>query len=151
MQNSFWSLGPSMTVPLFDFGLREAQLEQAKAQFKATGEHYRSIVLRAVREVQDDLSALRWLADETRQSNAAATAAGRALEMSMALYRDGAASYLDVVTAQDAALRAQRAAIAVRTRESQAGVALILALGGGWTAPRPEEYADEAKQEDKAQ
>ncbi len=144
LQNSFWSLGPSMTVPLFDFGLREAQLEQAKAQFKLSGERYRSVVLRAVREVQDDLSSLRWLADESRQSSAAAAAAGKALDMSMALYRDGAASYLDVVTAQDAALTAERAAIAVRTRQRQAGVALILALGGGWAGP---EEAMAAKQE----
>ena len=52
--------------------------------------------------------------------------------MSTALYRDGAASYLDVVTAQDSALVTQRAAIGVRTRELDAYVGLMLALGGGW-------------------
>lgn len=145
MQNSFWSLGPSMSVPLVDFGLREAQLREAKAQFTVNAEHYRAIVLQAVREVQDDLSALRWLADEGRQSDAAAAAAGRALQMSMALYRDGAASYLDVVTAQDAALVAQRAAIVVRTRQLDTNVALILALGGGFSAPAPDEFADAIK------
>ena len=61
-------------------------------------------MLNAVREIQDDLCALRWLADEARQTDAAAEAAKKAADMSMALYRDGAASYLDVVTAQDAAL-----------------------------------------------
>ena len=60
--------------------------------------------------------------------------------MSMALYRDGAASYLDVVTAQDAALGAQRAAIAVHTRQMEAYVGLMLALGGGWLVP-PEDSA----------
>ena len=145
LQNSFWSLGPSMSVPLLDFGLREAQLREARAQFRAIAQHYRATVLQAVREVQDDLSALRWLAEEARQSDAAAAAAGRALQMSTALYQDGAASYLDVVTAQDAALTAQRAAIVVRTRQLQTNVALILALGGGFAAPAPDEFADAVK------
>jgi multidrug efflux system outer membrane protein len=142
MQNSLWSLGPSVSVPLLDFGLREAQLKEAKAKFRANSEHYRSTVLNAVREVQDDLSALRWLAQESQQMDHAAAAAQKALDMSMALYRDGASSYLDVVTAQDAALSAERAAIGVRTRELQANVGLILALGGGWTAPPPVEIAE---------
>ncbi len=55
--------------------------------------------------------------------------------LSMPLYRDGVASYLDVVTAQDAALQSQRAMIAVHTRSLAEHVALMLALGGGWTAP----------------
>ena len=90
-------------------------------------------MLLAVREIQDDLSALRWLADEARQIDAAAEAAKKAADMSMALYRDGAASYLDVVTAQDAALVAQDAAIVIHTRELEADIGLMLALGGGWT------------------
>jgi multidrug efflux system outer membrane protein len=133
--NTFYSIGPSMSVPIFDANLRESELKQAQAQAKVAAEQYRSTVLLAVREVQDYLSALRWLANEGAQTEAAATAAGKALGMSMALYRDGAASYLDVVTAQDAALGAQRAAIAVRTRQVEAYVGLMLALGGGWFVP----------------
>jgi len=133
--NTFYSIGPSMSVPLFDAGLREAEVKEAVAQAKIAEEQYRSTVLNAVREVQDDLSALRWLADEAQQSQAAATAAKRALDMSMALYRDGAASYLDVVTAQDEMLLAERAAIGVRNSELDAYVGLLLALGGGWAAP----------------
>ena len=130
--NAFYSIGPSMTVPLFDAGLRDAEIKQAHADAEIAAQRYRSRVLNAVREVQDYVSALRWLADEARQSDAAAQAARRALEMSTALYRDGAASYLDVVTAQDSALVTQRAAIGVRTRELDAYVGLMLALGGGW-------------------
>jgi NodT family efflux transporter outer membrane factor (OMF) lipoprotein len=133
LTNSMYTVGPSVSAPLFDFGLREAQLKQAEARFKGASERYRSAVLRAVKEVQDNLSALRWLAEETRQTNAAATAARKASDMSMALYRDGAASYLDVVTAQNAALDAERSAIALRTRQLEGNIGLMLALGGGWS------------------
>lgn len=140
-QNTLFSLGPSMSVPLYDFGRREAELARAQALFRASAAHYRSTVLNALREVQGDLSALRWLAQEERESTAAETAAGKALDMAMALYRDGAASYLDVITAQNVALLAQQAPIAVRTRLLQTNIALILALGGGWsvseTVPAP--------------
>jgi multidrug efflux system outer membrane protein len=133
--NSFYSIGPSMTVPLFDAGLRDAEIRQARADAEIAAQRYRSRVLNAVREVQDYVSALRWLADESGQSDAAATAARKALDMSSALYRDGAASYLDVVTAQDAALTTQGAAIGVRARELDAYVGLLMALGGGWSSP----------------
>ncbi len=136
--NLFGTIGPAVDLPLFDAGLRQAELEVAKAQFTEAAERYRSTVLRAVREVQDNLSALRWLADEYRQTSTAADAAGRAASLSMTLYRDGAASFLDVVTAQSTALEAERLAINLHTRELQTEIALMLALGGGWmVAPEP--------------
>jgi outer membrane protein TolC len=58
--NLFGSIGPSIDFPLFDAGLRQAELEIAKAQFTQAGENYRSTVLRALKEVQDELSSLRW-------------------------------------------------------------------------------------------
>jgi NodT family efflux transporter outer membrane factor (OMF) lipoprotein len=131
--NSLYSIGPSVALPLFDAGLRQAQLEAANAAYAQAAANYRSAILRAVKEVEDDLSALRGLSAEARSTVAAAEAARKAAEMSMSLYRDGAASYLDVVTAQNAALDAERAVIALRTRQLDANVALMLALGGGWS------------------
>ena len=94
-------------------------------------------VLRALKEVQDQLSTLRWVAEEYRQTTTAATAARKAADLSLTLYRDGASSYLDVVTAQSAALEAERLAIVLHTRQLVADIGLMLALGGGWTAPPP--------------
>ena len=135
--NTLGAIGPTVDLPLFDAGLRQAELYIAKAGFTEAAETYRSTVLRAVKEVQDDLSALRWLAAEWRQTSTAAAAARRAADLSLTLYRDGASSYLDVVTAQSAALEAERLAIALHTRELESEVGLMLALGGGWTL-RPE-------------
>ena len=132
--NSMGSLGPTVSVPLFDAGLRQAQLDAATAAYAEAAARYRAAILRAVREVEDNLSALRWLAEEARETTAAADAARKAAEMAMSLYRDGAASYLDVVTAQNAALDAERASIALRARQLDANVGLMLALGGGWSS-----------------
>jgi outer membrane protein TolC len=94
-------------------------------------------VLEAVKEVQDNVEALHWLADESGHTAAAATAARKAADMSMALYKDGAASFLDVYTAESAALDAQRLAIGLHTRELEATIGLMLALGGGWSPLPP--------------
>jgi len=133
--NTFGTIGPSMNFPLFDAGLRQAELEVAKDVFTQAAEQYRATVLLAIREVEDNLTALRWLAEEWQQTETAAAAAQRAADLSLTLYRDGATSYLDVVTAQSAALEDERLAIILHTRELEANVGLMLALGGGWTIP----------------
>jgi outer membrane protein, multidrug efflux system len=131
--NTLGTIGPAVDFPLFDAGLRQAELDIAKADFTEAAERYRATVLLAIREVEDNLSALRWLADELRQTTTAAKAARQAADLSMTLYRDGAASYLDVVTAQSAALEAESLVIVLHTRELEADIGLLLALGGGWT------------------
>ncbi|MGO9423490.1 efflux transporter outer membrane subunit [Roseiarcus sp.] len=135
--NAFGTIGPSVDLPLFDAGLRQAELEVAKAEFTEAAERYRSTVLRAVKEVEDNLSALQWLAREAQQTSTAAESARKAADLSTTLYRAGAASFLEVVTAQSAALEAERLTIALHTRELEADVGLMLALGGGWSAPPP--------------
>jgi multidrug efflux system outer membrane protein len=134
-ENLFGTIGPSIDIPLFDAGLRQAELQIAKAQFTEAAENYRATVLRALQEVQDGLSSLRWLAAETNQTTTAAVAARKAADLSLTLYRDGASSFLDVVTAQSAALEAERLQIVLHTRQQEADIGLMLALGGGWVVP----------------
>jgi outer membrane protein TolC len=126
---------------LFDAGLRQAELQIAKAQFTQAAENYRATVLLALQEVQDSLSSLRWLAQEYNETTTGATAARKAADLSMTLYRDGESSYLDVVTAQTTALEAERLQIVLHTRRQEADIGLMLALGGGWAAP-PEPRAN---------
>jgi outer membrane protein, multidrug efflux system len=77
---------------------------------------------------------LRLLGKEQRSVEIASTAAQKVLGISLTLYRDGATNYLDVVTAQTAALDAERTVIALRTRRVEADVGLMVALGGGFVA-----------------
>jgi NodT family efflux transporter outer membrane factor (OMF) lipoprotein len=130
---SIWSIGPNMSLPIFEGGLLRAKLRAAKAAFEESSDDYRATVLKAFREVEDDLSMLHWLAEQSRQEDEAAHSAQETVDMSMLLYRNGADSYLDVVTAQTAALDAQRSVLLLRTRQVQASIALIRALGGGWS------------------
>jgi multidrug efflux system outer membrane protein len=89
-------------------------------------------VLRAVREVEDNLGQLRDLQRESEDQHAAVDAAQNAEQMAMSSYQAGAANYLDVVTAQTAALQAQRRLQVVETNRLEASVGLMAALGGGW-------------------
>jgi multidrug efflux system outer membrane protein len=134
MRYSFWSLGPSVTLPIFDGGARRADLSAAESIYFETVARYRGVVLRAIQEVEDSLSTIRWLGKELRSREAAAAASQKVLDVSFALYRDGATTYLDVVTAQTALLDSRRAALSIKTRRLQAAVALMIALGGGWSA-----------------
>jgi NodT family efflux transporter outer membrane factor (OMF) lipoprotein len=137
LPNDYWSIGPSVSLPLFEGGRLRAQLREARAEFDQATASYRGTVLSAFQEIDDNLALLHWLQDEEEHEQQAATAAQQTLTMSMNLYRNGAASYLDVVTAQTALLIAQRAALALQTRQLQASVGLIRALGGGWSTDDP--------------
>ena len=130
--NRYWALGPLVNLPIFDGGRLSANERQAKAEFEEASAQYRSHVLKAVREVEDNLAQLRDLQQEAQDEQAAADAAQHTQALAMNSYQAGAVSYLDVVTAQTAALQAQRTLQAVQTRQLQASVGLVTALGGGW-------------------
>lgn len=127
-----WSLGPQMSQTIFDAGRRRAVWEQAQALYEASVAAYRQTVLIAFQEVEDNLAALRVLETEGRVTNEAVEAAERALAIVTAQYKAGTTSYLQVITAQTAALQNQRAAVDILSRRTVATVLLVQALGGGW-------------------
>ncbi len=133
LPDSFWSVGPDITIPIFEGGMLNAQLAKAYAFFQETSAQYRATVLGAFQEVEDDAAQLRWLGQEYTDETSASAAAQNTLNVATNLYRQGADSYLDVVTAQEALLQAQQTAIMVRTSQVVADVDLIQALGGGWS------------------
>ncbi|MGB7480603.1 MAG: TolC family protein, partial [Burkholderiaceae bacterium] len=138
-----WSLGASLAQTLFDGGLRRARDRQARAAYDAAAAHYKQTVLAGFQEVEDNLAALRVLEQEIAAQQRAAAAAQLAERLALAQYRGGTATYLAVVTAQTRALDDQQALVRLRGRRLVASVALIKALGGGWSAlPAPQARAD---------
>jgi len=130
--SSFFNLGPSALVTVFDVGRRRAASQEAMAAYDQTVANYRQTVLTAFQEVEDNLAAIRVLEQEAQTQQAAVAAAERSLALSNNRYGGGVASYLEVTTAQSAALVDERTAVQLLTRRITASVLLIKALGGGW-------------------
>ena len=128
---SFWSLGPAQLLgPIFDGGRRRAQVRLSRAQYDEAAADYRNTVLTAFQQVEDGLAALRHLSDEDVDQRDAATSAKRTTDLSLSRYRDGAADYLEVVTAQTEELTAEVTLINLETQRLQSNIALVQALGG---------------------
>lgn len=146
-----WALGPSLLMDIFDGGRRRAQVDAAHAAFDEASAHYRSTVLTAFQQVEDNQSLLNNYGNALVDQNDATKAADHTLNLSMALYKQGANSYLDVVTAQVASLDAHLTLLGLQTNQLRASVGLVRALGGGWESGdiSPEVLARDAKAQAK--
>ena len=130
---SLWSLGASVAETLLDFGARKARVAQARAAYDAAVANYRQVTLTAFQEVQDDLIAVQVLARQEALLRAASVAADRSEATLRNQYRAGLVVYTDVVTSQATALAARRALLQAEQDRQTAAVALVQALGGGWS------------------
>ena len=129
----FWSVGPSLELPVFTGGLNRAKLAYARAAYNETVADYRQTVLNAFGEVQNELAAQHLLADEWRSETEAVASARRTLEIANHRYQGGLVTYLDVATAQTDALNRERSAVELQGARLTAAVNLIKALGCGWS------------------
>ena len=130
--SNFWSIGPAVAVTVFDAGRRRAAAGQARAVVEQASATYQQTVLTAFREVEDQLATLRVLDEEARIQESAVAASERSLTLATNRYRGGVATYLEVITAQSAALANERAAVNILARRMVASVLLVRGLGGGW-------------------
>jgi NodT family efflux transporter outer membrane factor (OMF) lipoprotein len=131
----FWSVGPQVSLPIFEGGRLVAQTAQAKASYQEQVADYRNTVLTAYQDVEDNLAALRQLQAESETDAAAVKATGTALQQAQDRYNAGIVTFLEVATAEAAALQAQITAVNIQARRMSASVLLIKALGGGWKSP----------------
>lgn len=133
MPNLYWALGPTLAMSLFDGGRRNAQIASEEAALEDAGQRYRGVVLSAFQQVEDQLAMLQRYGEAAQSEARAARAAQRAVALAEQRYQQGAASYLEVITAQTAYLQARRSEVTMSTRQRQAAVQLVAALGGGWS------------------
>jgi outer membrane protein, multidrug efflux system len=129
-----WSLGALASLPIFDGGRREAGVRFASGGMDAAIAQYREQVLVALRDVEDQLAALRLLERQGEAEQRAVDAASRATSLSERRWREGLVSQLELLDAQRSELADRRAAVEVKSARYQATVGLVRALGGGWEA-----------------
>ena len=127
-----WSIGASASETVFDVGRRRAFTDQARAAYDSQVAFYRQTVLTGFQQVEDNLAAVRILENEAKVQDEAVAAAQRSLDLSVIRYKGGVTSYLEVITAENAALADEVTAVNILGRRMANTVLLIQALGGGW-------------------
>jgi NodT family efflux transporter outer membrane factor (OMF) lipoprotein len=130
--SGLWSVGLAATETIFDGGRRRAASDQAIAAYDQTVANYRETVLTGFQQVEDNVAALRILEHEAQIQEKAVVAAQRYLELATIRYKGGVTSYLEVTTAQTAALSDEVTAVNILGRRMVDAVTLVQALGGGW-------------------
>ncbi len=132
LANGFWSYGSTVSLPLFQGGYRRAQLQQAWSAYRETEDRYRSTVLNAFREVENNLSLTNRLTLAVDRQDAAVGATFKTQNLTMELYQGGLASSLELIYAQVQTLTARIDLVRIKADLLRSSVALVRALGGGW-------------------
>lgn len=130
-----WSFAPQAILPIFDYGRNTAVLGSARAQRDIAVAQYEQSIQTAFREVADALAGQSTFSEQLRAQRAVAEAEADRFNLADLRYRNGAASYLELLDAQRALFQAQQAAVQANLQRLQNQVTLYSVLGGGWTEP----------------
>ncbi len=130
--SALWSLGAQAAQLLLDGGRRKAYSNQARDLWEASASTYKGTVFLAFNEVENKLGDLRILEQEETAQRAAVQSAQHSLDIANTRYKGGVTGYLEVLTAENALIQAERTLAALRSRQFASSVELIRALGGGW-------------------
>jgi len=130
--SALWSLGGQATELLFDAGQRHALTDQARHTYEAQVSGYKGVIFLAFEDVEDQLSGLRILEQESAAERKAVDSAQHSLDVSNRRFKGGATSYLEVLTAETTLIQNQRTAVDLQTRQFVDSVGLVRSLGGGW-------------------
>ena len=133
-----WSFGPlSLTIPLYDGGAADANVDAAKARYEEAAGKYRGIVRQAVREVEEALINLQSTADRGEDTLVATLGYSASFTGTEARYKAGLASLVELEDARRTLLAAQSALVSLERERRTAWIALYRALGGGWSTATP--------------
>jgi NodT family efflux transporter outer membrane factor (OMF) lipoprotein len=130
--SALWSLGAQATELLFDAGQRHALTDQARHTYEAQAAAYRNTIFQAFNDVEDQLSSLRILEQESTVEDRAVASAQHSFDLSNKRYKGGVTSYLEVLTSEATLIQNQRTDIDLRTRQFVSSVGLVRSLGGSW-------------------
>jgi len=131
-ESRIWSYGPNIQFPIFEGGQISANVKQQRAAYEENVADYRQSVLVAFQDVEDSLSALRYLSQQSEAENRAFESYKKALDLTNARYTTGLVSYFDVIQAQGLALGSEQLTVQIEGNRIASTVHLIKALGGGW-------------------
>jgi NodT family efflux transporter outer membrane factor (OMF) lipoprotein len=129
-----WALGPQLAALIFDGGARQAQINQARAQFDAQAATYRQTVLTALQEVENAMVQMRVFEQEEVVQKQSVQSAQQSLRLARNQYDQGLIDYLSVAVLETTALNNERTYITLVGNRFAASVRLVAALGGGWSA-----------------
>jgi outer membrane protein, multidrug efflux system len=132
-----WSIGPSVSFPIFEGGRLEANLAQAKARFDELLANYRGTVLLAIRDVEDSLTDLHHRSDMAAAQERAVAASREYVRLSTIQYRQGLVNSLVVIDARRTLLSNELAAAQILNQRLVSTVLLVKSLGGGWDTSLP--------------
>jgi len=133
--SSAWTFMPQLLLPIFDSGRNQANLDAANVNRAIALAQYEKAIQAAFREVADALAGRATLGEQLRAQQGQANAEAQRYKLADLRYRNGAASYLDVLDAQRALFATQQALVQVQAQQVQNQVSLYKVLGGGWKTP----------------
>jgi multidrug efflux system outer membrane protein len=139
-----------LSLPIFDGGRREANIDRARALYEQRVAEYRKTILQAFREVEDSLVSIRTLDERIVHQRGAQEAASRVVDSAKSRFNEGDVDYLVVVDAERTLLRNRQMLIQSEGARARATVDLVRALGGGWYANEQQAHkAGEPQKQDR--
>ncbi|HEX5458956.1 MAG TPA: efflux transporter outer membrane subunit [Steroidobacteraceae bacterium] len=128
-----WGVGLALDLPIFDGGVRRGHLEVRRSQADIAIEEYNSLLLQAIQQAADAIASYQSAGSALVPAQQAVQATRSAYELILARYRRGLVSYIDVLTVENALLARQSTLVRILAQQTTSAVALIKALGGGYT------------------
>ncbi len=140
--------GSKLVAPIYTGGAISANQAKASAGYQATVANYKQAVLTSFQEVEDNLVELKLLDKASQAQAKAVTATEKSVEILNNQYKAGIVNYQSIVIVQASSLENQRSALNILSRQLNTSVALIKALGGGWSVEELENKEAGSKEQD---